>query len=331
MVTPGLNASSRHPWLAAVICSAFDAERRMMIRSTWMRLFHDVPMDARFVVSNPGPQWTEILQAENRTFGDLIVLDHLQEDDITANTIKTIELYKWLINNNQTYQFVSKMDTDLFLNARAFWDRYLVPRLDEDHISIVERTVIGQIYYSRPHDLAFPHGSMYTYTWDMVETLATLQEQHHLVMGEDMIMDALLLKAHKLVNLVSMTGAEKFDYDDSDSRGDGTAWARNGTHPYAAKHALYGSDVIAVHELKDRATYLKIADAFDADGIKTMPEARGERPPSSGQRWHDFWYEWGLSRRYASRIEAVPGVFWTRDTGNWVCDGVWIMGSDLPR
>lgn len=52
-------------------------------------MYRDIPFDYRFVVANPGPR-------ENGTFGDIIVLDHIAEDDITANTIKTLEFYKWL-------------------------------------------------------------------------------------------------------------------------------------------------------------------------------------------------------------------------------------------
>jgi beta-1,3-galactosyltransferase 1 len=70
-----------------------------MIRPGWMRLFRDLPYDPRFIVSNPGPDWTAMVALENRTFRDMIVLDQIQEDDITANTIKTLEVYRWLINN----------------------------------------------------------------------------------------------------------------------------------------------------------------------------------------------------------------------------------------
>lgn len=83
-----------NPWLAAVISTAGDAERRTLIRSSWMQLFRDVPFDGRFVVSNPGQRWTETVASENRTYGDMIVLDNIAEDDVTANTVKTLELYK---------------------------------------------------------------------------------------------------------------------------------------------------------------------------------------------------------------------------------------------
>ena len=109
MTLPLPDNGTQHPWLGAVICSPWDIKRRMLIRYTWMKLHKDVPMDRRFVISNPGLSWTRIIQQENRTFGDLTVLDHLPADDFTANTIKTVELYRWLAEKSpKQYEFVTK-------------------------------------------------------------------------------------------------------------------------------------------------------------------------------------------------------------------------------
>ncbi|KAG6019874.1 hypothetical protein E4U41_003048, partial [Claviceps citrina] len=200
------------PWLAAVICAAQDVERRMLIRSTWMRLFRHVPFVPRFVVSNPGEGWSETVRYENRTFGDMIVLDHLVEDDVTANTVKTLEFYKWLLDSGQRYEFVTKLDTDLWLNAPAFWQRYLAPRLSNSSSSsigsgsggtgrrrrysaTVRRTVIGQLYFSESGYNTFAHGSMYTMTWDMMQLLVALQARFHVVTGEDATVGILMHKA----------------------------------------------------------------------------------------------------------------------------------------
>ena len=322
----------RAPWLAAVISAASDAERRMLIRSTWMRLYKNVPFDGRFVVSNPGPQWTDTVRLENSTFGDMIVLDHLQEDDITANTVKTIELYQWLIDHDQKYEFVSKMDTDVWFNARGFWDSYLLPRMSNRTGTLtaeVDRTVIGELYYSIVHDLVFPHGAMYTFTWDMVEMFAKLQKEYQVVTGEDMTLAMLLLKAKKVVKFVNFKGTEKFDYDPRDTRGDGTAWARQKSHQNAIKHAVHGSDAIAIHELKHEDDYLRVSDCFDENGVMEEPpiaeDAHVSGTPFS-LRWHDFWDSLGMSNRYQTKIGKVPEFFWTKVNGTWRCDGIWDMG-----
>ncbi|KAK7426758.1 hypothetical protein QQZ08_006794 [Neonectria magnoliae] len=319
-----------NPWLAAVICAADDFDKRMMIRSSWMRLFRDVPFDGRFVVSSPGPRWTEMVSIENRTFGDMIVLDHLHEDDVTANTIKTIEFYKWLVHHEKKYEFVSKMDTDLWLNARGFWDKFLAPRISKGaghYKATINRTVIGELYYSRSWDLVFPHGAMYTVTWDMAELLVSLQSKFFVVTGEDMAVATLMLKGKETANFINLKGSEKFDYFDEDSRGDGTAWARKTTHPNSTRHALSGNDAIAVHELKEKRLWFKVADCFDEHGIKeTTPSPEPEMTPSRSLRWSDFLYSMGLSGRFKSRFDRIPDFLWSFEDGSWICDGIWNLG-----
>ncbi|KAK2013822.1 hypothetical protein LZ32DRAFT_529589 [Colletotrichum eremochloae] len=323
------------PWLAAVISTASDPERRMLIRSTWMRIFQGVPFDGRFVVSNPGPHWTEVVANENRTFGDIIVLDHIAEDDVTANTIKTLEFYKWLVDQDVRYEFVSKMDTDLWLNARGFWDRFLAPRLSRDAAtgtlkSTVQKTVIGELYYSPTWDLVFPHGAMYTVTWDMVKLLARLQSEQGVVTGEDMAVATLMLNGHERANFVNFRGTEKFDYDDEDARNDGTAWARRKTHPNAIQHAVAGDETIAVHQLKDENLWFKVADCFDEKGINPAPQtsqSKSESQKPMSVHWHDFWFWMGISDRYDARFSRIPDLLWTRENGHWICDGIWDLGK----
>lgn len=321
------NDTVRNPWLAAIISSAFEPERRMLIRTTWIHKYKDVvPFDARFVVSNPGPQWIEVLQAENRTFGDLIVLDHLQEDDFTANTIKPIELFAYIVKHGFQYEFVSKLDTDLFLNARRFWDRYLRPRLSAENKAIITRTGIGELYYH--DDLAILQGAMYTFTWDIIEELVELQNRFNVVISEDILASILLLKARRVVNVVNFLGSEKFDYYEPDSRGDGTPWGRQATHSNATEHALYGDDPIAVHNLKQNDEYLKIAGAFDKDGIKPMPPGRDVRWASPRMLWLDFWHALGGTTYMTPRVKRIPDYFYTQGRdGDWIVDGIWNMGK----
>ncbi|KAH6669762.1 hypothetical protein F5X68DRAFT_216099 [Plectosphaerella plurivora] len=363
------DSDSPAPWLAAVICTPWDVERRMLIRSSWMRLYQDLPFDARFVVSNPGPQWIESIRLENSTFGDMIVLDTLREDDFTANTVKTLGFYRWLIDQSpRRYEFVSKMDTDLWLNARGFWDRYLKPRLsttDGVQKATVEQTIIGQLYYSPPHKIVFPHGSMYTVTWDMVSLLADLQDEHHVVAGEDMAMAVLMLKGHQQATVVNMRGSEKFDFDERDTRHDGTAWAVETTRPTAAEHALFGPDVIAVHQLKSNELWLKVADCFDERGIKPMPQwvppptpptppeptPPADIPPNADEetrkKHEDARKAYEKARkkfdadaeeakknemRYSrSRFDAIPKDYWEEIGGTWLCNGIWKTPEGVDR
>lgn len=323
-------AEQRPPpsWLGAVICSPWDVQRRMLIRFTWMKMYKNVPMDQRFVVSNPGPQWTQIVAMENRTYGDMIVLDHLPEDDFTANTIKTIEFYRWLKEKSpRKYEFVSKLDTDLWVNARALYDRHLVPRMDENLKANVNHTVIGQFYYSHPHKTAFPHGALYTATWDIVELLPVLQDEFHVIAGEDVTMAWLLMKGKQKVTVATLTEAEKFEFDRNDVRpGEVTGWARNTTDLTSQSHALYGKDAIGVHQLKKDNDWLTMATCFDENGIKDMPTEPEQEPgpddPKPG--YPRPWYT------------SIPDAYWEVDTdGALLVNGVWKLepgvGRDMRR
>jgi beta-1,3-galactosyltransferase 1 len=327
-----IGQQTKQPWLAAVICAAQDVERRMLIRMTWMRMFQHVPFDARFVVSNPGPDWNETLRFENQTFGDLIVLDHIPEDDITANTIKTLEFYKWLIKGGHKYEFVTKLDTDLWINAPAFWDRYLLPRMSNETGTLsaaVNRTIIGQLFFSDSGYNTFAHGSMYTVTWDMLELLVSLQERFNVITGEDAAVGILMHKGQEMANFINLRGEEKFDYDDADSKGDGTAWARPETHPDAISHALYSDSVIAVHSLKQKKHWMKVASCFDRKGIKPMPyfDESERRNPPFRVRWNDFLYSTGLANPYKTMFDTIPHELVVRRGNNWVCDGIWNLGK----
>ncbi|KAM0327163.1 hypothetical protein ACHAQA_006294 [Verticillium albo-atrum] len=318
----------QHPWLGAVICSAWDLKRRMLIRYTWMKLYKDVPMDQRFVISNPGPRWTEIIQQENRTYGDLIVLDHLQEDDFTANTVKTIEFYRWLVNKSpKKYEFVSKMDTDLWVNARAYYDRQILPRLENTTnttlTSTANHTVIGQFYYDSYHKTSFPHGAIYTVTWDVVELLPTLQDEFHIIAGEDVTMAWLLMKGRRKVTMSILSESEKFEFDHKDTRpGENSAWARNGTDETSSWHALAGKDVLAIHQLKKDEDWLMVAECFDENGVIDMPPDQGNPPGKEDEK-----------PRYPRPLyTAIPDIFWEVDTDETLlCNGVWKLEPGVGR
>jgi hypothetical protein len=329
MDNPPPHDPEQKPWLGAVICAAWDVQRRMLIRYTWMKMFKGVPMHQRFVVSNPGPGWTAIVAAENRTFGDMIVLDKIQEDDFTANTVKTIEFYRWLRDHSPVkYAFVSKMDTDLFVNARAYYDRKLLPRLDgsaKDHSlrANVNHTVIGQFYYDAHHRTSFPHGAIYTVTWDVVELLPTLQDKHHIIAGEDVTMAWLLMLGHQPLNFVVLNTTEKFEYDRKDTRpGENTAWARKGTDVTSMWHAIYGKDPLAIHQLKKDDDWMRASSCFTSEGIIDMP-TDPEKPPANGDD------KPGYPRPY---FMDIPEHFWEEEAdGRLLCNGIWRLEPGVDR
>jgi hypothetical protein len=323
---------TNNPMLLAVICSAASTERRMLIRSTWMQMYSHLPVDMRFVVSNPGPQWTNVVIYENRTYGDMIVLDHLQEDDVTANTVKTLQFYKWLLQQERKYEYVAKTDTDVWVNLAGFWDRFISPRLASENgtlVATVDRTVIADLAYRPSGDLVYPLGSMYTVTWDMVVLLVSLQSRFNIITGEDMAVGVLMRKGRQRANFVNFRGTEKFNFDPKDARQRDSPWARTRTHPYSGWHAMYGDQVIAVHELKKEEVFQSVGGCFNEHGVNPMPAPLDPEPMNSWEsQWHDVWSLFGMSTRNKSRFQLIPEYKWEldADSGDWICDGVWNTG-----
>lgn len=328
--SPNRTIVENNPWLVAVSSDATDAKRRHLIRSTWMKLYQDYPFDGRFVVSNAGSQWTESLQAENRTFGDLIVLDHISEDDFTACTIKAFELFKWLLKQDRKYEYVTKTETDVWFNVPNLWNNYLMPRISNDTghmMATANRTIIASLWYVDV-GLVIPYGPLYTMTWDLVELFALLQERYNLVYGEDVAMTMLMRKAGEVVNFINFGGEELFNYDETDERGDGTAWARFNTHQDAMQHALKSDKIIAAHSLKDEAVFLKVADCFDESGLKPIPHLLTEsEAPTAAAHLHDFLYWLGVGTRHMSALAEMPDRLFKYVDGEWICDDVWRLGK----
>ncbi|CRK11193.1 hypothetical protein BN1708_010069 [Verticillium longisporum] len=329
MDNPPHDDGHQRPWLGAVICSAWDLKRRMLIRYTWMKLYKDVPMDQRFVISNPGPRWMDVIRQENRTYGDLIVLDHLQEDDFTANTVKTIEFYRWLVEKSpRKYEFVTKMDTDLWVNARGYYDRQILPRLEAQAgnttlVSTVDYTVIGQFYYDSYHKTSFPHGAIYTVTWDIVQLLPMLQDKFHVIAGEDVTMAWLLMRGKQKVNMAVLNEQEKFEFDQKDTRrGEDGPWARTGTDVTSPWHALAGKEALAIHMLKKDDEWLMVASVFDKNGLI-------DAPTTESHEFRDDNDKPGYPRPHYT---AIPDSFWETDKdGRLLCNGVWKLEAGVGR
>lgn len=320
------------PWLAAVVSGAFEVERRALIRATWWSIFKDVPFHGRFVVANPGTEWWDTIRSENQTYGDIFVLDHIPEDRITANTIKSLEMFKWLRKTGHYYPFVTKTDTDTFVNARAFFDKYLMPRLSEDLMNhTVNHTVIGQLLYRKPRDLIYPQGGFYTYSWDMVESITDLYEKHPIIGDEDLIVAPILMSGHFTANMANLKGSEFFDYDEHSARSPGSPWDRESSFHNAERHAL-GPDAIIMHNIKNMDTYSSISECFTSSGIREKPPLIGEETRPSVHFYFHAIKTWiGGCMWYTPRFDFIPKWYLGYNGKDWIIDGIWNIGPTLPE
>lgn len=225
-------------------------------------------MTTRFVLAEPGPLWASVVAAENETYGDIIILNGLPEDRHTANTIKTMEFFKWLVMGGHQYTFVTKLDDDSFLNARQFMNNYLEPMVKGSANAAKARKLIGRKL--EKEGFQYPGGQFYTATWDMVELLASLQSKYFIDdRDEDVLIGELLFRAKQYWELTELGNKVAFDYDQNDARNATTAWAKDGSDQEAWTHAV-GRDAINPHKIKDDDTYLRVADCFNENGVKNI-------------------------------------------------------------
>jgi hypothetical protein len=249
-------------WFIATICSASSIQRRMMIRATWQTLYRNIPMTTRFVLGKPDELWKPVLDLENKHYDDIVILDNIPDDSHTANTIKSIELFRYLLETGEHYELVSKMDDDSFLNARTFWNQYVLPLLKKE--SELERTIIGRRIEK---DLLYPGGQFYTLTWDLLPDLVSCQDQFRITdQDEDWLVGTLLAKGGMNWSLIELENSVAFDYHEQDARNETTSAAKNFTSQNSWSHAV-GPQAINPHKMKDDETYLKVAACFDNDGV----------------------------------------------------------------
>lgn len=95
-----------------------------------------------------------LIQHENATHGDITMLPHLNETAQVANTVKSNEFFRFLASCENSWEFVSKIDDDSYLDTREFSEEFIKPLLENPQ---PKRTMIGRRLYHHDPDLSIPH------------------------------------------------------------------------------------------------------------------------------------------------------------------------------
>lgn len=274
----------RPKWLVATMSPYFAIQRRTVIRETWQKLYRNASTtEMKFVLSNPDPDWDDIIAAENATYGDIIILYHLEENAKTANTIKTVELFKHLtLNEEQTkrWTFISKVDDDSYLDAKTFYSQYLQPlmtynssvvMLDED-IPTVPAIVIGKKLHLPDTDFNYPSGQFYTLSWDMATLMSTMQLKHNITTDEDVLVGKLLSLSEVPYTLIRLPYWEAHEIEWTGVKVDGrdTVWADEKENLNTWTHPI-GNSSINPHRMKDDKGYMMVAACYGPDGPRKPP------------------------------------------------------------
>jgi hypothetical protein len=255
--------NGRQPiWLVAIISAAPAQRRRNIIRATMQQAYTDPLVEFRFVISDPTDTWMPLIEHENRSYGDIIMLSHLEESPKIANTIKFVEFLLHTTSTGENaardlpplpaWQFVSKVDDDSFVAIPAFYQRYLLPLLEARGDAIARPdldVLIGRKLQARwPRPYNYPGGQFYTVSRKTAETVVRQYTQHPITdEPEDVLIGRLLHEAGQKIEINELTNPVAFDFD-NDIR-----------DPWAWSHNISGFQALNPHKMKDDELYLRVA------------------------------------------------------------------------
>ncbi len=223
----------------------------LLSRATWQTLYQNPAFDTRFFVSNPGDLWRPLIQHENATYGDLIVLSDLEESKYVATHIKPLEFHKHIANSGLSWDYLAKLDDDSFLDAGTFYREFLLPDFQKAEQSQTPSRMMVARRLKRPTYPA-PGGQFYSISWELVDLISRLYTESDIEgETEDVLVGRLLFEANEPFDWVELNDTRAFDIVED-------------------LHQV-GKMAINPHKMKDDETYLKVAQMYDSDGY------RGER------------------------------------------------------
>jgi hypothetical protein len=229
--------------------------RRALVRETWQTLYppdplrYELDIEYRFVLANPGALVDNVTR-ENSTYGDLIVLSHLEEGPDIANTVKTVEFYKSLRNSSDTPLFISKVDDDSFVCVPCFYSEFLAAHLHPPERNLVVGRELGTGW-----TVPYPGGQMYTLSGDLALRLADQHDVSPITdTAEDWLIGRLIADANITAMFKWMDSRKAFDYDPAVL--DATAWS----------HAVLPG-AVNPHKMKVEEDYRVVAALFNGYGL----------------------------------------------------------------
>lgn len=260
--------TTQPPWLLITSSSSDDFQRRLIVRWTWVSIFrHAGIFDHVFAVSSTDPVLLPLIKKEHETYGDILLLDNITDTHWTANRIKPFEFFKKVTNEGwkgRTYDFVSKVDQDSFVDPIRIWNKYLKGRMQATGIQK------DRLMLSMPHeafcDCPSPQGGFYTLSWELAKVIARLydgMEKPEEIGQEDCMVGRFPTDAGEEYEFVSMDAEESFDVVGEE----GNATARDWSQAQVERGGLEGLEKVAfLHQMKEEWKWLAVKEFFDEDG-----------------------------------------------------------------
>lgn len=265
------------PWLLAVSTTFSHVQRRMLIRNTFINLYHESGhFDYMFAISKPPAQWTHMIEQENKIFGDIFIVDTLEDNEWTAKHTKPIELLTLLSQGRwkgRSWDFVSKTDEDSWVYPTGFFQDYLRPLIENKDTHPINRTMLGMPLEYCAKGLS-PAGGFETFSWDLVQLLPELRRARHPETLDSVYEDCQPAKyledAGIEYNFVSLEGERAFDVEKENFH------VRQFDEDFGPVEELTGA--IYIHRLETDEEWLRAAALFDRNGFiaKSKDGASGE-------------------------------------------------------
>ena len=176
----------------------------------------------------------------------------MNENRETANNIKNMELFKYMVKYEgarlRRYDFVSKVDDNVWLNIPLYFNAFIAPRLlggvkhSRNNLTMIGRPMNwGQAY-------VYASGRMYTLNWSLLEFLARKYTTVPLTgKTEDEAVGYYLCKDRVVHEYVPIELEQ--------------AW--NIGIEYLVNN---GSDTLLIHNIKNDATLLEVSTVFNERG-----------------------------------------------------------------
>ena len=242
-------------WLLAILLAPSKVSRRTIIRDTWATRFPNPAYEYRFILGNySNDAEAAKVDAENATFGDIWAIeDYINENQETANHIKNLELFKYMVKYEGTrlrrYDFVSKIDDDVWLNILPYFDAFITPRLpgglkhNPQNLTIIGRPM------NWGKDYVYASGRMYTLSWPLLEFFARKYAADPLrgEKTEDQAIGSYLYEDHVVHEYVPVELEQAWDI--------GMEYLVNSE-----------SDTLLIHEINSDETLLEVSTIFDERG-----------------------------------------------------------------
>lgn len=236
---------SKHKFLMAVSTGTLDFQRRHLIRAYQISPYNNsYDITWRFFMGPPSPYYLKALQAENATFGDIVVIPDLVESRDNSRAIKPMEILTYVEKHMEVYKYVAKLDSDCFLYIPAFYDQFFNQTVQDLDFGLIALYVRGRF--------AWPQGAFEAFSWKLVRMLNKLYEfvpRTH--WAEDLQMGWYLHDAHIHYTEVPLPEDRAYDFN--------VTWG--------VTDVAYNT--VRVHEMKEEIDYIKIVKSFNANGINT--------------------------------------------------------------